>query len=240
MTEDLDIETYLYISSDRFVIFLFDKKKILNVFKKELNFEKKMKGLDFQILSEFLDDNILKIEKLVGKFIKNIYLVIENSQIDTVKFSIKKKNYDKIISKKYLENTLTEAKDLFKENYQEVRILHILLNNYFVNNNNYSNFSNFSNFSKNLHGDNLSLEIQFTFISKNFASLVEKTLEKFQIRVLKYLDGYYIKNYFKSEEIELPEMISKIKDGCNQNEIQLIQRNKTKSGFFEQFFQLFS
>ena len=91
MTEDLDLETYLYISSDRFVIFLFDKKKILNVFKKELNFEKKMKGLDFQILSEFLDDNILKIEKLVGKFIKNIYLVIENSQIDTVKFSIKKK-----------------------------------------------------------------------------------------------------------------------------------------------------
>jgi len=234
MTEDFNIETYLYISSDRFIIFLFDKKKILNIFKEELNLDKNKQGLDFQILSKFLDDNIFKIEKLFGKFITNIYLVIENSKIDNVKLSIKKKNYDKIITKKYLENILTEAKDLFKENYQEARILHILVNNYSDNNNSYSFFS------ENLYGDYLSLEIQFTFISKNFASLVEKTLEKFQIRVIKYLDGYYIKNYFKNEKIELPEMICKINDGCNQNEIHLIQKNKTKSGFFEQFFQLFS
>ena len=238
MTENL--ETYLYISSSTLRIYLYEKKKFQNLYEEELNFINKTENLNFEILSKFLDDNIFKIEKLIGRFITNIYLVIENKKIFNARFCIKKKNYDKIISKKYLENTLTEAKDLFKENYQEVRILHILLNNYFVNNNNYSNFSNFSNFSKNLHGDNLSLEIQFTFISKNFASLVEKTLEKFQIRVLKYLDGYYIKNYFKSEEIELPEMISKIKDGCNQNEIQVIQKNKTKSGFFERFFQLFS
>ena len=234
MTEDLDLETYLYIASDRFIIYLFDKKKLLNVFKKELNFERKKESLDFQILSKFLDDNIFKIEKLVGKFITNIYLVIENNKIDNVKFSVKKKNYDNIISKKYLENTLTEAKDLFKENYQEVKILHILVNNYLVNDNSYSNFS------ENLHGDQLSLEIQFIFISKNFASLFEKTLEKFQIKVIKYLDGYYIKNYFQSEEIEFSEMISKIKDGCNQNEIKLIPKNKIKSGFFERFFQLFS
>ena len=102
-----------------------------------------------------------------------------------------------------------------------------------VNNNSYSNFS------ENLHGGQLSLEIQFIFISENFASLFEKTLEKFQIKVIKYLDGNYIKNYFQSEEIEFSEMISKIKDGCNQNEIKLVPKNKIKSGFFERFFQLF-
>ena len=111
--------------------------------------------------------------------------------------------------------------------------MHILVNNYLVNNNSYSNFS------ENLHGDQLSLEIQFIFISKNFASLFEKTLEKFQIKVIKYLDGNYIKNYFQSDEIEFSEMISKIKDGYNQNEIKLIPKNKIKSGFFERFFQLF-
>ena len=91
MTEDLNIETYLYISSDRFIIFLFDKKKILNIFKEELNLDKNKQGLDFQILSKFLDDNIFKIEKLFGKFITNIYLVIENSKINNVKLSVKKK-----------------------------------------------------------------------------------------------------------------------------------------------------
>ena len=32
MTEETDFETYLYLSSDKFKIFLFDKKNIKNLF----------------------------------------------------------------------------------------------------------------------------------------------------------------------------------------------------------------
>ena len=149
-------------------------------------------------------------------------------------FVLKKKNYDKIISKKYLENTLTEAKDLFKENYQDKKILHIIINNYSINDKNYSYFS------ENLQGDELSLELQFIYISNSFSLLFEKILEKFQIRIIQYFDGYYIKNFFESDDIHLTEMISRIKDGYNKNEIRLVPKNTKKSGFFERFFQLFS
>ena len=149
-------------------------------------------------------------------------------------FVLKKKNYDKIISKKYLENTLTEAKDLFKENYQDKRILHIIVNNYFINGKNYPYFS------ENLQGDELSIELQFIYISNSFSLLFEKVLEKFQIRIIQYLDGHYIKNFFEGNDIHLTEMISKIKDGHNENEIRLVPKNIKKSGFFERFFQLFS
>ena len=147
---------------------------------------------------------------------------------------MKKKNYDKIISKKYLENILTEAKDLFKENYQDNKILHIIVDNYSINDKNYSHFL------EDLQGDKLSLELKFIYISKSFSLLFEKVLEKFQIRITQYLDGYYVKKFFESDDIQLTEMISKIKDGFNENEIKLVPKNTRKLGFFERFFQLFS
>ncbi len=233
MTEDLDLETYLYISPNKFGIYLFDKKNYQNLFEDELNFQNEYEDLNLLTLSKFLNENIFKIEKLIGKFVKNIYLVIENKKILNIKFGIKKKNYHRIISQKYLENTLTEAKDLFKENYREKIILHMLVNNYFINDKKYSNFS------EDLYGDELSLEIQFVYITDNFAISLERTLEKFQIKITRYLDGQYIKKYFQNENLPLSEMISKIKDGCNENEIRLVPKNKQKSGFFERFFQLF-
>ena len=232
MSENL--ETYLYISSSTLRIYLYEKKKFQNLYEEELNFINKTENLNFETLSKFLDDNIFKIEKSIGKFITNIYLVIENKKIFNAKFCIKKKNYDKIISKKYLENTLTEAKDLFKENYQDKKILHILVNNYSINGKKYSYFS------ENLQGDELSLELQFIYISNSFSLLFEKVLENFQIRIIQYLDGCYIKNFFESDDIHLTEMISRIKDGYNKNEIRLVPKNTKKSGFFERFFQLFS
>tara|TARA_B100000902_G_C27301747_1_gene913224 strand:- start:1657 stop:2361 length:705 start_codon:yes stop_codon:yes gene_type:complete len=234
MTEDLDLETYLYISTNKFGIYLFDKKNFQSLFENELNFKNEYEDLNFLTLSKFLNDNIFKIEKFIGKFVTNIYLVIENKKILNVKFGIKKKNYDKIISKKYLENTLTEAKDLFKENYQEKIILHMLVNNYFINDKKYLNFS------EGLYGDELSLEIQFVYISESFAFLLEKALEKFEIKIVRYLDGHYIKNFFQDDNPLFTEMITKIKDGYNKNEIRLVPKNNQKTGFFERFFQLFS
>ena len=70
--------------------------------------------------------------------------------------------------------------------------------------------------------------------------MFEKVLEKFQIRITQYLDGYYVKKFFESDDIQLTEMISKIKDGFNENEIKLVPKNTRKLGFFERFFQLFS
>ena len=37
MTEETDFETYLYLSSNKFEIFLFDKKNIKNLFQETIN-----------------------------------------------------------------------------------------------------------------------------------------------------------------------------------------------------------
>ena len=127
MSEELSFEAYLSISNTKFEIYLLDKKNLKNIYKEEINVVKEKDFIDYNLLSKFLDKNIFKIEKLIGKFIKNISIIIENNKILNLKVGIMKKNDEKTISKNYLESTLTEVKDLFKENYQDYKIMHVLL-----------------------------------------------------------------------------------------------------------------
>ena len=233
MIEELDIETYLYISSNIFRISLFDKKNFKNLYKKEIKFDHS-DLVNLNNLDKFLADNIFKIEKLSGNFIKNIFLILENGQIKDLNFGIKKKNYEKNIDKKFVENILKDANDLFRENYQNCKIIHILISRYLVNETYHLKFND------RFEGDYLGIELQFKYISSEFISKINKVLGKYQIDLAGCLDGKYIKNYFSNEKIEYSEMIYKIQTGLNDNEVKLISKNLRKKGLFEKFFQLFS
>ena len=78
MSEDSNIETYLIISENKLEIYLFDKIKFENLYSNEIIINNN--SLDYISLSNFFDENILKIEKLNGKFIKNIFIIIENEK----------------------------------------------------------------------------------------------------------------------------------------------------------------
>ena len=233
MNKDLEFEVYLSISPVKLGIYLFDIKNQKNLYKEELTINENINYNEINILKKFLDDNIFKIEKLNGNFIENIILIIENENIFNLQIGIKKKNYNSFINKDFLKNYLTEAKDLFKENYQDEKIMHIIINKYILDGKNYHSID------KNLECEQLSLEIQFKSISSSFINDLDKILENYQIRIIKYLDGNYIRNYFK-ENIDISEMAYKILTGYNENEVMVIPRNQKKQAFFERFFQLFS
>ena len=237
MTEEFEIETYLSISKNKYVIYLFDTKNLNNLYKEEINFENKNNRENFiniNELSQFLENNIFKIEKLIGKFIKNIYLIIENSKAIDLNFGIRKKNYNETINQKFLKNIITDAKDLFKENYQDEKILHILIKKYIIDGN------EFTSLNYNLAVNQLCIEVEFKSITSDLVFKLDKVLEKYQIKVDQYLDGNYIKNITYGSNLDFSEKIFKVKTGFNENEVMLIPKNLEKKGFFEKFFQLFS
>ena len=132
MTEESDFDTYLNISPDKLGIYLFEKKKFKNLYEKEIIMQDKFVSLESDVLVNFLDDNIFKIEKLIGKFIENIYIIIEDKEIFNVEIGIKKKNYDKNINLKNLEIAIVELKDLFRESNYDQKIMHVLITNYLI------------------------------------------------------------------------------------------------------------
>ena len=234
MIEEVEFETYLSIEKNKFQIYLFNKYSLKDLYKNELKINNETNSIDLDKLSEFIDNNIFKIEKLAGTFVKNIFLIIESEEFLYVDICIKKKNYDNFIDHKYLANTLTEIKDLFKENYKEKIITHMLVNNYLINEKSYSSFE------EKLTGDHLCLEVRFISISDNFIFKFEKVLEKYQIKISQSLDGSYIKDFFREEDIELSEMTHKLQNGYNNTEVIFVPKNIENKGFFEKFFQLFS
>ena len=96
MSEDLDFETYLSISSSGFEIVCIDLKKVKKLYEQNFKIENENKYIDLDSLNKFLNNNIFKIEKLIGKFIKNISLIIESNEINNIRLGIKKKIMKKI------------------------------------------------------------------------------------------------------------------------------------------------
>ena len=228
MIENSDFETFLYISKNKYQIFVFDKNNSKNLYNDEItNFDEK----ELDIFSKFIDDNIYKIEKKIKNFIRNIILIIEDDKVLDIGISLKKKNYEKNIDQKQLENRLIEAKDIFRENYQDLIIMHMIIvekeNNFLLNN-------------ANINDDYLFLEVNFISISNNFTFNFDKLLESHQIKISRYMSGKYIKSYIGEDVIELSIMANKLNNGMNKNEVQLVSKNVENKGFFEKFFQLFS
>ena len=91
MNEVIDFETYLIISHEKFEIHLLDIKNLKNLYKEEFNIQSDFEKIDLNLLSEFLEKNIFKIEKVVGNFVNNINVIIENESILNFDLSVKKK-----------------------------------------------------------------------------------------------------------------------------------------------------
>jgi len=92
MIEETDFETFLYISKNKYQIFVYDKYNLKNLYESQLKIND---DIDLNFLSKFLDENIYKIEKIVSNFIRDIILIIEDDKIFNTNISIKKKNYKK-------------------------------------------------------------------------------------------------------------------------------------------------
>ena len=234
MSNEFDFETYLNISPNKIGIYLLDKNKLVNLYFKEQNFKNNNNFVDINFLNEFLENNIFKIEKLIGRFIKNITLIVDSENILTLNIGLKKKNYEKIITKKFLENSLTELKDLIYENYQDYKIMHMHIINYLFDRR-YS-----SEFEDKVICKNLGIEIQFISVPNKLILEVDKILLNFQIKSRNYLNQNYLQSLFKDQKISLSEMAYKSQKGYNTNEVSIIPKNQKKLGFFERFFQLFS
>ena len=161
-------------------------------------------------------------------------MIVNSDKNFTVEIGFKEKVYEKSEHKKNLENNLIEIKDLFKENYQDQTIMHMLINGYIVNGERRSSHKGDS------YNDHSSIETKFISISNDFLDSLEKLLEKYQIKIIQYICGDYVHNYFVDNNLELSSMAYQLKNGLNENEVILVPKHIENRGFFEKFFQLFS
>jgi hypothetical protein len=232
MDNILTYKTYLYLSEEKLAIVVLEAMHLKIIYKQEFLIKKSSREFNFEKLKEFLENNIFKIEKELKNFIKNIYIIIDNYEFFLVNLSIKNQNNGNLLSTKNLQYSLNEARDLCKKTFEKKRIIHMLIENYLIDDKFYSSLP------KNLKCNNFALDIKFLCLSENLVKNLEKTLESYQISVNQIVSGNYVKSFLNDNE-DLFIQTLRITQGCNPNEIRFSNKIRENQGFFEKFFNFF-
>ena len=234
MSDYLSFATYLVISPNKYEIYLIDLKSLKNLYKQEFLLKNYTTKINLNYLNNFLEENIFNIEKSIKQFIKNIFLIIDCDDVNNIEIGIRKKNYEKNINKKQIENAVKEIQDLLIDNNKNLQIMHIIIKNLLIDGNYYSNYVDGKNY------DNVCIELKFITVKNKLILEIDKILEKYQIKILRCLDGNYIKSFSEQKNSKFIQMAHKIQLGKNNNEVAIVAKNRKKLAFFEKFFQLFS
>ena len=234
MDKNFEFDTYLFISPNKIIISINNKKSFETIYKKEKLFNNITNSLPYERLDEFLNDNIFLIEKELKNFIKKINLIIKSEIFFPIQISLKQNNYDKMISQKNLNYLLNEAKNQCKKSMQEKKIIHMIIDNYLIDN------KNFTHLPEQIKCHSFSLDISFICLQLSVVEKFEQILKKYQISLNQILDANYIESFFNEEDKDVFNMGNKIINGFNRNEVKIISKKIHKSGLFERFFNLFS
>ena len=111
MENNSEFETFLFISSKKIILTVNKIKHFELIFKNEMIIKNFSNELDFKIFDNFLNQNIFKVEKILGNFVKNVNVIIDSKEFFVFKIAVKKNNYDDILTPNALVYLLNDAKD---------------------------------------------------------------------------------------------------------------------------------
>jgi hypothetical protein len=139
-----------------------------------------------------------------------------------------------MISQQNLNYLLNDAKNQCKKSMQEKKIIHMLIDNYLIDN------KHFNYLPEQIRCRSFSLDVSFICLQLSLVEKFEKILKKYQISLNQILDANYIESFFNKEDDDIFNMGNKIINGLNVNEVKIISKKIQKNGLFERFFNLFS
>ena len=226
-------KTFIFISLKKFIIISLNELNKIN-YKKETIFKDQNKKFDLDSFSEFLNDNIFKIEKELGEFIKVIYLIIENEEIFSVNLSIKNKINEMQINTKIINNLLIEAKNCCEETLKKAEVIHMKIDQFYIDNECYKVLPD------KVNCKSLSLDLSFICVPLNILNSFEKVLNKFQISIYRTISYQYLHGFLNINNNDLGLIAQKILTGFNENEVILMKKKPKNLGFFEKFFNYFN
>ena len=234
MDNHFNFQTYLLINSKSLIISANDSSNSKKLYEKEKIYQNNSKGLDLNQIDLFLKENIFEIEKKLDDFVKDIILIIDFDFFLNLSISIKKNNNKKLIKSDDINYLLNDLKEQCKKSFQERKIIHMIIDNYRVNNQDYLYLP------ENVKCDFFSLDVTFICLSNEIINDLEKVFETYHVSITKMINASYMRGLFRENKQDLFLMAKKTIEGFNKNEVMFAPKFKKNKGFFEKFFHFFS
>tara|TARA_B100000963_G_scaffold305268_1_gene279412 strand:+ start:1824 stop:2528 length:705 start_codon:yes stop_codon:yes gene_type:complete len=233
MTESSIYKSYLYISENQFTLSIFNSENSEKVLEKIFVLEDALNHNKLDELNLFLANNLYDIEKKIGSFIKEIFIIYDSKKFFSINISIKNNNYGEQINNSSLYRPLQIASQECVNTLGKNKIVHMMINKYKIDDKEYSLLP------KDLKCNYFSLDIKFICIPIEITKNLEILMKKFHISVKEIISADYLRGFFTEKEKDLDIWALRISNGFNENEIRFNEKVMKNEGFFERFFNFF-
>ena len=184
-------------------------------------------------LQNFFVEKIEEIEKQIKLFVDNISLIIESENIVSIRFSIKKKIENKVISLKELKSLLLVGQEEILKYNQNLLLIHFLVDLINIDG------KIVETIEDQLVKKFMCIDLRFICINQNTVDEFKNLFKKKQIFLDKIFSAEYLKEFMTNNE-NIINSIDKVERGINKLEVSLVPKKPIKKGFFESFFDYFS
>ena len=175
---------------------------------------------DYKNLESEIEKIIFNLEKKSNEYLNSINLMVDTSEMLPINLSVSK-NFDKSkLKKEDIEFLINDAKQQILRNYSNQNIIHIIVKNYKIDDNDYTFLPT------DTYCNLLSIDIIFICLPKKFIENIKSIFFKFDVSIDKIFCSSYARSINYKENFILEENISFIDMGFNKTSITHFNKNK--------------
>ena len=189
-------------------------------------------NLNLIVLSKFILEKIKDFEKDVGSFIEKIYLITD-AKNDQFSLSLKNKYDSDKIKESDVVRLINDAKQQIIRNNKGCVILHLLVDKYIVDGEEYLEFPD------NVSYKELIVQVSFITVQNSTVKTLNKIFKNCNIEVKKIISHQYSSGFAERKDTSPCIAGKKVVDGINPSEVIIHNIYSRKQGLFEKMFNFF-
>ena len=193
----------------------FDKNNLKNSFYYESDF-----FLDHSNIQANIQKIVSSLESSTNEYIDDVSLMIDSSKTLSVGISISKKLDGSKLQKEDIQFLIQDAKQQILRNYFDQNIIHIIVKNYKIDNNEYTFLP------KDIKCNLISLDIVFVCLPKEIIQYFKNIFFKLDISINQIFCTSYSKSRNYKDNFSLIENLSFIDMGFNKTSITYYNNNE--------------
>ena len=190
-------------------------------------------NLNLIVLSKFVLEKVKDFEKEVGRFIEKVY-VITDAKYNKFSLSLKNKYDSDKIKETDVVRLISDAKQQISRNNKDFAILHLLVDKYIVDGEEYLEFPENRSYKEFI------IEISFITVQNSTVKTLNKIFKDCNIEVKKIISHQYSSSFAEKNDISPCIAGKKVVDGINPSEVMMHNLYTKKQGLFEKMFNFFS
>ena len=225
---------YLAIVGQNLHIDYFESKNSYSSFQKNYLMPDTLDdNLNLIVLSKFILEKVKDFEKEVGRFIEKVY-VITDAKYNKFSLSLKNKYDSDKIKETDVVRLISDAKQQISRNNKDFVILHLLVDKYIVDGEEYLEFPENRSYKEFI------IEISFITVQNSTVKTLNKIFKDCNIEVKKIISHQYSSSFAEKSDLSPCIAGKKVIDGINPLEVMTHNLYTKKQGLFEKMFNFFS